>query len=636
MLALVSARRIKPKYNPHLDAVVEALPREPGVYFFKDANGRILYIGKAKSLRDRVRSYFRGHDERPKVPRMLAQVDQIDILIAGSELDALRLEDDLIKRHLPPFNVRLRDEKSYPYIAVTLGDEYPRVILTRDRGRRGDRYFGPYASSRKVRETLDILNRIFPYRPCEGPKPGRHSGIPCLDYHLERCAAPCVGYISKEDYRAVIDEVIKFLSGEIEPVLATLHEKMKVAASEERYELAARYRDSIDTLRRLSDEMTVEPRSLEDFDVLGFACEEDEAVAQLLTFRSGRLTERQQFALERVGVDGLDALVETICLNYYERADDTPPLVIVPAEATPSPALSEVLATRRGGKVEVRAPQRGEKLRLVELAAKNAKLTLERRRKGDALQEQRRLRALEELREQLNLERLPGRIECYDISNLGESSPVGVMVVFEDGEPKKAHYRKFGIDPSEGQDDFRMMNEVLDRRFYRFSRANDDSFSQEPDLIVIDGGKGQLAAAIAALRKHGLQRVPVISLAKQQEEIFLPGSAESVRLPAHSPALLLLRRVRDETHRFAITFHRKRRDKQALQSVFDELPGVGPKRKAALRARFDTAHKLRDASVEEIAEVVGSAVAARVHAFLHEPAEAPATGTTEDSAPEKA
>src|SRR5438477_5117638 len=603
---------------------LRSLPAKPGVYLFRDEGGDGLYIGKAKTLRSRVRSYFqKTTDGRAQIGQLVGRVTDVEVIVTGSEVEALHLEQNLVKRHRPPFNVRLRDDKSFPYIAVTVEDEYPRVMFTRERHGSGVWYFGPYANAKKVRETLDVLTRVFPYRPCEGPKPGRHSGIPCLDYHIERCLAPCVGYVSQEDYRTIIDGVIEFLSGETRPILRRLERKMKEAAEGERFEEAARYRNRLFSVRHLAERQAADKRAVGTIDVIGIAVEGDRAAVQVFPLRDGRLIDRYGFHLENAAGQDTASLLEAFCVEYYGSAPSVPPQIIVPPDTGDSSALEEFLSERRGSRVEVRAPVRGEKRRLQELATENARVALE----SDALQsEQRRLRrveALEELREALNLESLPLRIECYDVSNIQGEAVVGSMVVFQDALAKKAHYRKFGVRGLDGQDDYAALAEVVSRRFARVRDAAaqdyDESFAAVPNLVVIDGGKGQLAAALQAMQAFDLPRVAVISLAKRIEEVFLPGRPEPVLLPHDSAGLQLLQRIRDEAHRFAIGFHRQRRDARSFGSIFDELQGVGPARRRAILQHFGSAERFLAATQEELEGVAGvpAKTARAIYAQLH-------------------
>ena len=606
-----------------LEPKLKTLPRKPGVYVFRDEKGRAIYVGKAKSLRSRVRTYFGAGDARPSMGQLVDLIADLEVIVTDTEVEALHLEQNLIKRYRPPFNIRLRDDKSFPYIAVTVEDDYPRVMFTRERRRRGVVYFGPYANAKKVRETLDVLNRVFPYRPCEGPTPGRHSGIPCLDYHIDRCLAPCVGYVSKEDYRLIIEQVMEFLSGETRPVLRELERKMREAAENERFEEAARNRNRLFSVRHLAERQAADKRAVGTVDVIGIASERERAAVQIFPLRDGKLIDRYSFHLENVEGSDLTALLEAFCLEYYGSAPSVPPQIVVPRGVGDTSALAEFLSERRGSRVEVRKAERGEKRRLSELATQNAAIALE----SDALQsEQRRARrveALEELREALNLESLPIRIECFDISNIQAASPAGSMVVFEDALPKKAHYRKFGVRGLDGQDDFAAMAEVISRRFARrqdvTSEEYDESFAVTPNLVVIDGGKGQLSAALAAMQAFDLPRVAVISLAKREEEVFVPGQARPVVLDRHSPGLQLLQRIRDEAHRFALGFHRQRRDAASRESIFDTLKGVGPARRRALLRHFGSAERFLAATQEELEGVpaLPAKTAREIYAQLH-------------------
>jgi excinuclease ABC subunit C len=608
-----------------LEDRLKNLPAKPGVYLFRDARGDVLYVGKAKSLRPRVRSYFqKTTDGRAQIQQLPGRVEDIEVIVTGSEVEALHLEQNLVKRHRPPFNVRLRDDKSFPYIAVTVEDEYPRVMFTRERHRQGVWYFGPYANAKKVRETLDVLNRVFPYRPCEGPKPGRHSGIPCLDYHIDRCLAPCVGYVSKDDYRAIIDGVIEFLSGNVRPIQRELEQKMHDAAREERFEDAARYRNRLFAVQHLVERQSVERQSVGNVDVIGFASVEDRAVVQIFPLRGGKMVDRHSFHLENVAGQDLTTVLESFCLEYYGSAPSVPPQIVVPRDSGDLSALAEFLSEKRGARVEVRAPERGEKRRLQQLADENARHALVTEQAATEQKRARRVEALEELREALNLESLPVRIECYDISHAMGQDPVASMVVFQDALPRKSDYRKFGIKTAGADpDDFAAMAEVITRRFARLSdgtgESHDASFATAPNLVVIDGGKGQLSAALGAMQAFDLPRVAVISLAKRIEEVFVPGQSEPIILSRHNPGLQLLQRLRDEAHRFALGFHRQRRESRGFASLFDELEGVGPARRRALLQHFGSVEEMAAASPEELEGVPGvpAAVARRIYAQLH-------------------
>ena len=603
---------------------LKALPAKPGVYLFRDDAGDLLYVGKAKTLRSRVRSYFqRTGDGRAQIASLPGRVADIEVIVTGSEVEALHLEQNLVKRHRPPFNVRLRDDKSFPYIAVTVEDEFPRVMFTRERHRPGVVYFGPYANAKKVRETLDVLNRVFPYRPCEGPKPGRHSGIPCLDYHIDRCLAPCVGYVSKEDYGAIVDSVIEFLSGETKPIQRELERKMHDAAADERYEDAARYRNRLFAVQHLVERQSADRQSVGTADIVGFAADGDRATVQIFPLRGGKMVDRHSFHLENVAGQDVTTILESFGLEYYGSAPSVPPQISVPNDSGDLSALAELLTEKRGARVEIRVAERGEKRRLQQLADENARHALVTEQAQTEQKRLRRIEALEELREALNLESLPIRIECFDISTAMGQDNVGSMVVFQDAQPKKSDYRKFGIRDQEGMDDFAAMAEMVSRRFARLSdgtgETHDASFATAPNLVVIDGGKGQLAAALDAMKAYDLPRVAVIALAKRIEEVFLPGQPEPIVLSRHSAGLQLLQRIRDEAHRFAIGFHRQRRDARGFSSIFDDLQGVGPARRRALLQHFGSVDEMLAATPEELEGVPGlpPATARRIYAQLH-------------------
>jgi excinuclease ABC subunit C len=593
------------------ESTLKSLPSGSGVYLFRDEKGRVLYVGKAKSLRPRVRSYFqKGGEARASLQQLPERVGDIEVIVTQNEVEALHLEQNLVKRHRPPFNVRLRDDKSFPYIAVTVEDDFPRVMFTRERHRRGVLYFGPYANAKKVRQTLEVLNRVFQFRPCEGPKPGRHSGIPCLDFHIERCHAPCVGYITKEDYAAIIEGVVQFLSGETEPILEQLEERMRHAAADERFEEAARLRNRLFSIRHLAERQAADKRAVGTVDVLGLALDGDRGVVQIFPLRGGKMIDRYSFHLENVEGQDVTTVLEEFALEYYGSAPSIPPQILVPPASGDLSALEQFLSERRGARVEVRAPARGEKRRLQELATENAQIALQADAESTEQKRLCRFEALEELREALNLESLPLRIECFDISNIQGQEPVGSMVVFQDGLPKKAHYRKFAVRSLDGQDDFAAMAEVISRRFSRLEAGPgsdewDEGFVATPNLVVIDGGKGQLSAALAAMQKFDLPRVAVIALAKKEEEVFVPGEPRPIVLSRHNPGLQLLQRVRDEAHRFALGFHRQRREARGFESIFDRLRGVGPTRRRAILNHFGSPEAFLAATQEELEGIPG-------------------------------
>ena len=604
----------------NLEEKVRSLPRGPGVYLFRDAPGEVLYVGKAKSLRSRVRSYFQRGDGRIGTAQLVERIADVEVIVTRTEAEALHLEQNLVKRHRPPFNIRLRDDKSFPYIAVTLADEFPRVMFTRERHRRGTVYFGPYANAKKVRETLDVLNRVFRFRPCEGPRPGRHSGIPCLDFHIDRCFAPCIGAVTQEDYAQIIDGVTAFLSGDTDTIQAELEERMREAAAAERFEEAARYRNRLFSIRHLAERQASDRRAVGTVDVIGLAVAADRAAVQVFPLRDGKMIDRYAFHLENIAGADAQTVLEAFVIEYYGSAPSTPPEVLVPADVADTSALAEFLTSRRGSRVEVRAPKRGEKRRLVELAVQNVHLALE----ADTAQREatrlRRVAALEELREALNLESLPLRIECFDVSNIQGESIVASMVVFVDGRPKSAHYRTFAIRGLDGQDDVGAIREAVGRRFAHVRDGErDESFSQTPNLVVVDGGKGQLAAALAAMEELDLTRVAVIALAKREEEVFVPGVPVPIALGRSSPALQLLQQIRDEAHRVALRYHRQRRGARSMETIFETLPGVGPVRRRALLRHFGSVERFLEASQDELEGVPGlpQKTARALYAQLH-------------------
>jgi excinuclease ABC subunit C len=605
-----------------------SLPDEPGVYIFRDAEGDVLYVGKARSIRKRVAGHFSG---KTRSVAMTSQVASIEFLVTPSEADALLAEQQFIKRYRPIFNIRLRDDKSYPYIGISLDEDFPRVYFTRERHRSGRVYFGPYSNAKRTRETLELLGKLFQYRTCEGPEPGRRSGVPCLDYYIKRCQAPCVGYISREEYRRNIDAIIGFLSGRYRDVERDLERKMKEAAQREEFEAAAVYRDRLEAVRSLMQRRSVAGESLDTADVIAVAVEETTANAQVFQVRDGVLAERQSFYMSNEAERDEGEVTEEFIAQYYSAAPSIPRLIIVgPAVRDRVELLEEALATRRGGPVEVRVAERGDKRRLRELAARNAKLALGQDKLRRERRRQQRVDAVAALADVLGLETLPIRIEGFDISNLGGEHTVASMVVFEGGAPKKSDYRRFRIrgDRSRGPDDFASMEEVLSRRLARLLEQRDrsphdaeldPSFAAQPDLIVIDGGKGQLAAGLRALGPLAERGIAVVSLAKRLEEVYVPGRSEPIVLDRRSPALRLLQRVRDEAHRFALEFHRSRRDAAMTHSLLDELRGVGPVRKRALLEHFGSPERIIQASREELAGVPGipSKLATEIHRQLH-------------------
>jgi len=589
------------------------LPDAAGVYLFYDGRGELLYVGKARSIRKRVASHFSGGESR-----LTSRVDRFDFLVTANEAEALLAEQSFIKRRRPRFNIRLRDDKSYPYVAVSLDEDYPRVYFTREKHRPNRAYFGPFSSAKRVRETLDLLGKLFQFRTCEGAEPGRRSGSPCLDYYIKRCGAPCVGYIGKEEYRRNIDAIVDFLSGRYRRVEADEQAKMDAAAAAHEFERAAIHRDRLAAIRSLFERQRIAGGSVGTADLIGVAAEGADANVQVFQVRDGILAERQSFYLENRAERDQAEVAEEFIGQYYSASPSIPKTIVVGPYVGRERAdlLAAALGERRGAPVEVRVAERGDKRRLRELAERNARLALDQDRLRREHRRARRVESLADLRDALGMDELPVRIEGFDISNLGGEHTVASMVVFEGGATKKADYRRFRVrgERPDGPDDFASMEEVLGRRMNRYLEQvdlsphdgkRDDSFAALPGLVVIDGGKGQLAAGMRALRPFVERGVTVIGLAKRLEEVFVPGRPAPIDLPADSEASKLLQRVRDEAHRFAIDHHRGRRDRAMTGSVLDELKGVGPVRKRALLQHFGSPERFLAATREELEAVPG-------------------------------
>jgi excinuclease ABC subunit C len=603
------------------------LPDSPGVYLFHGADGETLYVGKARSIRKRVASHFSAGGES----RLTSRVDRIECLVTSTEAEALLAEQNFIKRHRPRFNIRLRDDKSYPYVCVSLDEDYPRVYFTREKHRSGRAYFGPFSSAKRVRETLDLLGKLFQFRTCEGKEPGRRSGSPCLDYYIKRCGAPCVGYVTREEYRRNVEAIVDFLSGRYRQVEADEQAKMEEAATAREFERAALHRDRLKAIQSLFERQRVAGGTVGTADLIGVAAEGQDANAQVFQVRDGILAERQSFYLDNQAERDLAEVAEEFVGQFYSASPAMPRTIVVgPYLRERAELLEAALSERRGSAVEVRVAERGDKRRLRELAERNAKLALDQDRLRREHRRQRRVESLASLREALAMQELPVRIEGFDISNLGGEHTVASMVVFEGGATKKSDYRRFRVrsENGDGPDDFASMEEVLGRRMNRYleqvdlsphDRKRDESFASLPSLIMIDGGKGQLSAGMRVLKPFVDRGVTVISLAKRLEEVYVPGGAAPIDLAADSEASKLLQRVRDEAHRFAIEHHRGRRDRAMTGSVLDELKGIGPIRKRALLQHFGSPERFVAASREELEMVPGvpGKVAREIHDQLN-------------------
>jgi len=614
--------------TPELESALAKLPDKPGVYLMKDARGDVVYVGKAQSLKHRVRSYWQkgttGPLEGHRIRAVLDRIVDVEVTQTDSVSEALLLEMHLIKRYRPRFNVRLKDDKSYPYIKVTLADDFPRVERTRKLVNDGSRYFGPYGSASSVDESMNLVRRLFPFRTCTiDIKDGERAlQRPCLLYHIKRCQGPCIQAISKDAYRADVEQVELFLEGRQESLVKALGHEMLVAAERTEYERAATLRDKIRAIERTMESQKMAAFARTELDLVGMARQDNQAAIQLFVIRDGKMIGRDVFLLDAVREAADDEVLTSFLEQYYAQARSIPRDVYVPSPTVDAGVLETFLAEQRGGPVHLRVPQRGEKRELLALATRNAGETLAREQARWLADQGKTLAAFEELADALELSGPPLRIECYDISNFQGSESVGSMVVFEDGKPRSGEYRRFRIKTVSGPNDFASHQEVLRRRF-RTVRVGEEGSEEErrwamPDLVIIDGGKGQVSAAKETLDALGLHDLPLAGLAKEREELFLPGRSDPIVLPATSPALYLVQRLRDEAHRFAITYHRGLRARRSVRSAFDDLPGVGPKRKRELLKVFGSIKRVRDAPVEQIAAVpgIGRALATRIKATL--------------------
>ncbi len=616
--------------TPQLEATLAGLPTRPGVYLMRDGRGTVVYVGKAQNLRARVRSYWQkqaapsGPGEVHRIREVIDRVADVEYTLTDSVSEALLLEANLVKRFQPRFNVRLKDDKSYPFIRISLAEDFPRIERTRKLVSDGSRYFGPYASASSVDEAMNLIRRLFPFRTCTldiraGERALRR---PCLLYHIRRCQGPCVEAISKDAYRADIAQVELFLAGRQEALLRDLRREMEAASERTQYERAAALRDKVKAIERTMEDQKMAAFARTELDVLGLARSGSQAAVQVFAVRDGKLVGRDVYLLEApAGVGDAEALGGFV-VQYYSRASGVPPVVLAPLRPADPDDLESLLAARRGRRARIVVPARGEKRRLVDLAARNAADFLAREQARWLADEGRALAALEQLAEALGLGGPPFRIECYDVSTIQGRETVGSMVVFEDGKPRSGAYRRFRIRGVDGQDDFASHAEMLRRRLHR-AKSGEEGSAEElrwalPDLVIVDGGKGQLAADVAVLEELGLAEIPIVGLAKEREELFLPGRGDPVVLPPTSAALHLVQRIRDEAHRFAIMYHRDLRRKAAVRSAFDDLPGVGPARRRALLRTFGSAKRVREAPVEQIAAVpgIGPALAARIKAHL--------------------
>ncbi len=592
---------------------LQTLPTKPGVYLMKDEQDEVIYVGKSVNLRNRVRSYFQASASHSlKLHRLIYRIADFDFIVTDSEIEALILECNLIKEHRPRYNIRLKDDKRYPYIKITWQEDYPRIIVTRRMERDGARYFGPLTDVRAVHQTLDMLRRLFPYLTCKREITGQDKRA-CLYYHIGRCAGPCIGAISKDEYRALIKRICLFLEGKAEEIVADLQAQMTSAAEALDFERAATLRDQIRAVETVTKQQKIALAVGKDEDVIALARENDDACVQVFFIRQGKLIGREYFILDGTAEEDEAQIVASFVKQFYDEAAYVPMKIILPTNVEEGIVIESWLRSKRGSKVKLHVPQRGREKELVQMAAENAAETLASLRAQWMVDEGRSVEALAQLQEHLGLDEAPTRIEGYDISNIQGTAATGSMVVFVKGMTRKSDYRRFRIRTVEGADDYAMMQEVLRRRFKRAIEGKTEAEAKSgdvwtilPDLIIIDGGKGQLNAALEVLEEHGLKdEVAAIGLAKKQEEIFLPDRSDPIVLPRDSQGLYLLQRIRDEAHRFAIGYHRKLRTKKSLASVLEEIPGIGPKRRQALLKHFGSIEAIRQASVEELAAAKG-------------------------------
>ncbi|MBC7236471.1 MAG: excinuclease ABC subunit UvrC [Chloroflexi bacterium] len=593
------------------------LPDKPGVYIMRDAQHCVIYVGKAISLRNRVRSYFHesaGHT--PKTERLVGDIADLEWIVTGSELEALVLECELIKRYRPRYNVRLKDDKRYPYIKVTLQEDFPRVLVVRRMQHDGARYFGPFTSSQAVYQSLDLLRRLFPYRTCNREIDG-HDRRPCLYYHIKRCPGPCIGAATREEYREIIYHACLFLDGKHEEIIPKLEAEMAQEAERLHFEEAARLRDQIEAIKRVIERQRIISGHLKDHDFLAFARENGQACVQVFFVRGGKLIGREYFVLTGTQDEAEEEVMASFIKQFYDEAAYIPPEILVPADLDELGVIQEWLRQKRGHKTVIKVPRRGEKREIMTMATENALETLNKLRAEWEADKNKQVEALQELQGALGLAAPPARIECYDISTTQGQLTTGSMVVFVHGVPSKQDYRRFRIKTVQGSDDYAAMAEVLRRRFARLQQdevkwsvqgerpAAENRWAILPDLVLIDGGKGQLNAALQAMAEMGVDHIPVAGLAKREEALFVPGRSAPILLPRNAQGLYLLQRIRDEAHRFAVSYHRKLRQKQGVKSFLDGIPGIGPKRRQALLDRFGSLEAIRQASVEELAAVPG-------------------------------
>jgi len=588
-------------------AKLRALPAKPGIYLFKDKDGNVIYVGKATNLKSRVRSYFGATSNlSSKIQRLVSKIQDFEFVVTNSEQEALILECNMIKKYNPRYNVRLKDNKTFPYLKIDINEDWPGVYITRRVQKDGARYFGPFASAGSVRKTLRLIKKIFPFRSCSKRIEGKDKR-PCLDYYIRRCLGPCIGAVEKQEYHDVINQVILFLQGKQELILRELNTKMKAAAQQLQFEKAALLRDQIKAIEEVIEGQRIAIALQGEKDIIGLAQNEKQAYVELFSIRNNKLIGQDHFIMEGIQGESLGQIMTSFVKQYYASASYIPPLILLQHPVDEPEVLSEWLGQQRRSRVELQVPQRGAKKKLVDTAAENATRGLQfaqaKEMKVEVISS-----GLRELKNRLRLPKMPRRIECYDISNIQGALAVGSMVVLGKGWPKPAHYRRFRIKTVAGADDYAMIQETLRRRFKR-GLTGEGAWAIIPDLVLIDGGKGQLNAALEVRQELGLDSIPMVSLAKENEEVFIPGNSKPVYIAKDSPALHILQRARDEAHRFAISYHRRLRHKELITSALDNIPGIGPRRKKALLKKFGSIEAIKEASLEELRRTEGITLA---------------------------
>jgi len=592
------------------------LPAKPGVYLFKDKEGKVIYVGKAANLSNRVKSYFGAPSSlSAKIQRLVSKIQDFEFVVTNSEQEALILECNMIKKYTPRYNVRLKDNKTFPYLKIDINEDWPGVYITRRVQKDGARYFGPFASAGSVRKTLRLIKKIFPFRSCRKRIEGKDKR-PCLEYYIHRCLGPCIGAVEKQEYHDVINQVILFLQGKQELILRELNAKMKAAAQQLQFEKAALLRDQIKAIEKVIEGQRIAITLQGEKDIIGLAQNEKQAYVKLFSIRNNKLIGQDHFIMEGIRGESPGQIMTSFVKQYYASASHIPPLILLQHPVDEPAVLSEWLKQQRGSRVELQVPQRGAKKKLVDTVAENAAQGLElaqaKEMKVDVISS-----GLQELKNRLRLPKMPRRIECYDVSNIQGTLAVSSMVVLEKGWPKPAHYRRFRIKTVAGADDYAMIQETLRRRFKR-GLTGEGTWTIIPDLVLIDGGKGQLNAALEVRQELGLDAIPMASLAKENEEVFIPGDSQPVYIAKDSPALHILQRARNEAHRFAISYHRRLRHKEVITSALDNIPGIGPRRKKALLKKFGSIEAIKEASSEELSQTEGitPALAQKVKGYL--------------------